>query len=89
MQRRTSEFICVAYTDEESRLINHGAWCPEEVKLNSTPTRKVGAGALAGAFSVILVWVVGAFAGVTVPAEVAAAQTVIFTFVVSWLVSDA
>jgi hypothetical protein len=52
-----------------------------------TPTTKVTAGALAGALSIILVWLIG-FAGVTVPPAVASAFTVILTFGVSWLVTE-
>lgn len=52
-----------------------------------TPTRKVGAGAIAGALSIIIVWFLG-MAGVTVPPEVASAFTVLLTFAVSWFVPD-
>lgn len=52
-----------------------------------TPNVKVTAGALAGALSVILVWLVG-FAGVTVPPAVASAITVLLTFGVSYWVTE-
>lgn len=49
------------------------------------PVRKVGAGALAGALTIILVWAVG-LAGTDIPAAVASAITVIITFIVSYFV---
>lgn len=52
------------------------------------PTRKVGAGALAGALSILLVWSSGAYAGVTIPGEAASAITTCLTFVVSYFVAD-
>ena len=55
--------------------------------MKRTPTRKVGAGALAGAVSVIAVWAAG-LAGLEVPGEVASAFTTILTFVASWFVTD-
>ena len=51
------------------------------------PTNKVGAGALAGAASVLAVWIMGT-QGISVPAEAASAITTIFTFIVSWLVPE-
>lgn len=51
------------------------------------PTRKVGAGALAGALSVIIVWVVSE-AGMDVPAEISSAFTTVLTFVTSWLIPE-
>lgn len=53
----------------------------------AVPTRKVGAGALAGALSVILVWAFGR-AGVDIPAYVASAITVVLTFLVSYVVKE-
>lgn len=53
-----------------------------------TPTRKVGAGALAGALSVIIIWVVVAFGGIDVTPEVASAFTVVLTFFVSYYVPE-
>lgn len=51
------------------------------------PSRKVGAGALAGALSVIVVWCAGA-AGLDVPPEVASAATTVIGFAVGYYVSD-
>ena len=51
------------------------------------PNRKVGAGLLAGAFTIILVWAVG-MAGVKVPAEVASAFTTILSFLTSYFVVE-
>ena len=51
------------------------------------PKRKVAAGALAGALTVILVWGAG-LRGLAVPPEVASAVTVLLTFGVSYLISD-
>lgn len=52
-----------------------------------TPTRKVTAGAIGGAASVILVWGVKA-AGLDVPAEVAAAFTTVLSFVLGYWTTD-
>ena len=49
------------------------------------PDRKVAAGGIAGALSIILVWGVG-YADIVVPPEVASAVTVIIGFAVSYLV---
>lgn len=51
------------------------------------PTRKVGASALAGALSVLMMWLL-ALAGVSIPAEVASAITTILSFVVAYFVRD-
>ena len=48
------------------------------------PVRKVGAGAIAGALTVVLVFVLNGLWDVEVTPEVAAAMTVLFTFVASW-----
>ena len=53
-----------------------------------TPTKKVGAGAVAGALSVLLVWAVQQ-AGMDVTAEISSAFTTLLTFVTSWMVKDA
>lgn len=50
--------------------------------------RKVGAGGLAGALSVIVVWSVGEFGKVEVPPEIASAFTVVMSFAVSFLVPN-
>ena len=52
-----------------------------------TPNRKVGAAGLAGALSVILVWMLSLF-GVTVPPEVAAAFTALLAFGAGYLIAD-
>lgn len=53
-----------------------------------TPSRKVGAGALAGGLSIILVWAVKQFAHLEIPAETASAITVVITFGTSYFVSE-
>lgn len=53
-----------------------------------TPTHKVTAGVLAGALSVILVWVFEQLARITVPAPVAQSLTVVLTFIVSYWVAE-
>ncbi len=50
--------------------------------------RKVTAGALAGALSIILVWAIKYFGQVELPAEVASASTTILTFITSYFVSE-
>ncbi len=52
-----------------------------------TPTRKVTAGALAGAVTIIAVYVAGLF-GADIPAEVASSITVLLTFAASYIVKD-
>jgi len=53
------------------------------------PTRKVGASALAGALSVILVYVIDqASSGDPLPATVASAITVVLSFVVGYFVPE-
>lgn len=52
-----------------------------------TPTRKVTAGALAGAVTIIGVYVAGIF-GADVPAEVASSITTLLTFVAGYIVKD-
>ena len=54
---------------------------------NLTPTRKVGAGAVAGAVSILLVWGLQQ-AGVSLPAEIASSLTTILTFATSWFVPE-
>jgi hypothetical protein len=54
-----------------------------------TPSRKVGASALAGALSVVVVWVFSDLADVEIPAMVASAITVILTFAVGYFVPEA
>lgn len=52
------------------------------------PTRKVSAGALAGAVSVVLVWAFNAFGGVTVTPEISSAFTTIVAFFTSYFVPE-
>ena len=52
------------------------------------PTRKVGAGALAGAVTVIGVFIAESL-GADIPAEVASSITTILAFAASYLVPDA
>jgi len=55
------------------------------------PYRKVSAGTLAGALSIILVWIANAFllsGDQTLPGEVASAVTTILTFVVGYMVPE-
>lgn len=52
------------------------------------PNRKVGAGALSGALSVLVMWTIGAATGVEVPPEVASAGTVVLMFGVSYFVKE-
>lgn len=51
--------------------------------------RKVNAGALAGAMTIILAWLLRELAAVEMPAEVSSAVTVIATFVVGYMVPNA
>lgn len=51
------------------------------------PTRKVGAGALAGAVTIIGVYIAESL-GLNIPAEVASSITVVLTFATSWIVKD-
>jgi hypothetical protein len=51
------------------------------------PSAKVASGGLAGAFIVLVVWILGAF-HVTVPPEVASALTVLFSSATSYLVRE-
>lgn len=53
-----------------------------------TPTRKVTGGAVAGAVSILLVWLLGVM-GIALPPEVSSAVTTLVTFVTSWFVKDA
>ena len=49
------------------------------------PQRKVGAGALAGSLSALVVWIAGAN-GIVIPAEAAVALSTVLTFIVSYFV---
>jgi len=60
-------------------------------KTSYLPSRKVGAGALAGALSVILVWIINTFVltgSVKITGEVASAMTTILTFLVGYFVPE-
>lgn len=52
------------------------------------PYTKVTAGAIAGALTVILIFVVQALTDLEIPAEVASAVTVLLTFAVSYFVPE-
>lgn len=60
-------------------------------QLRPNPTTKVVYGGIAGALSVIVVWVLNAFKvlpdGTQVPGEIASALTTILSFIVSYVVS--
>ena len=57
---------------------------------SAAPTSKVFYGGVAGAVSVVVVWVLNAFkilpGGTQIPGEIASALTTIFTFLVSYIV---
>lgn len=53
-----------------------------------TPSRKVGAGALSGAITTIILWAVTAFTGVDVPAAVGAALVTVITFITSYFIKE-
>jgi putative flippase GtrA len=55
---------------------------------NVTPQPKVIAGGIAGAITVVLLWVLGTYAGITVPQEVAASLTTIIGFAAAYLTSN-
>lgn len=64
---------------------------PAKIYVNqpsSSPSRKVSAGALAGAFSILFVYLVKTFAHQDIPGEAASAITTVFTFLVSYMVRD-
>ena len=60
---------------------------PRVNQRDALPTRKVTAGALAGAVTVLVVAIVEAF-GVTVPAEVASSATTVLAFVASYFIKE-
>lgn len=53
------------------------------------PKAKVVAGALGGAISVILIWVLKAYGNVELPPDVAAAFTLVVSTVVAYLIPEA
>ena len=52
------------------------------------PSRKITAGALAGAIAGLIVWAIDAFTGIKIPAEQAIGLSTILAFVVSYYVKD-
>lgn len=60
---------------------------PLATQASRQPTRKVTAAALAGAVTIIVVYVAGLF-GADVPAEVASSVTTLLTFVAGYFVRD-
>lgn len=54
----------------------------------ATPQRKVVAGGLAGAISVIAVWTLEQTTGIVVPAEIALAINTVFVFGVQYFISN-
>lgn len=55
---------------------------------DNAPTRKVAAGGLAGAISLVVVWTLNTYflpVEKPIPAEIGMSITTIFTFAVSWL----
>lgn len=53
-----------------------------------TPNRKVMAGGLAGALTIILIWAVQSFSTVVVPGEVGSAITAVLSFIVSYFTKE-
>ena len=51
------------------------------------PNRKVGSAGLAGALSVLVIWILGE-SGIDISAEVAAALTTVLMFAVGYLVPE-
>lgn len=54
----------------------------------ANPTRKVTAGGLAGAVTVILVWVVQEAFAIEIPGEVASAITVVLSFAAAYMTQE-
>jgi len=52
------------------------------------PTRKVTSGGLAGALSILVIWLINTVVGKEVPPEVASSFTVVLTFIVAYLVPE-
>lgn len=61
------------------------AQCKPVNQPSKAPTTKVAAGSMAGAITVLVVWVLGLL-HVPVPPEVASALTVLFSFITSYSV---
>lgn len=56
--------------------------------MNPSPQRKIVAGGLAGAISVIAVWTLEQTTGITIPAEIALAINTVFVFAVQYVVKN-
>ena len=52
------------------------------------PNKKVNAGALAGALSIVLIWAINQYSGTALPGEVASGVTTIVTFITSYVVRE-
>jgi hypothetical protein len=56
-------------------------------RMNSSyPSTKVAAGAIAGAVTTIIIWVLKSYAHIDIPGDVGAAITTVLTFIVSYIV---
>lgn len=55
---------------------------------NATPSRKVVVGGLAGSLVTILVWASKAYGHIEVPGEIAVAVSVVFTFILQYVVPN-
>ncbi len=58
------------------------------MKRRYMPDNKVSGGVLAGALTVLLIYILQILTGIDVPGEVGSAITVIFTFITSYLISS-
>ena len=56
----------------------------QETLKAAIPTAKVGVGAVAGALTIVLFYILGSVWDIHPPAEVGAAVTMLITFVASW-----
>lgn len=61
----------------------------EPLPVSLAPVRKVAAGGMGGAASVLILYVLEHYAGISVPAEVASAASVLITFAVSYFTPSA
>ena len=52
---------------------------------SAVPVNKVAASALAGALTVVAVWLLGSYAGIQIPPTVQNALIVLVTFAIGWL----
>ena len=62
---------------------------PRKPKAELTPTRKVGFSAIAGALSIVLVWVLKTYGVSEIPPEVSSAMTTVISAIVGYFVVDA